>query len=229
MARAGPGVRVHPLFLHLAGEPVVVVGGGAVAERKVEALVETGARVTVISPDVTGRIRQLADGGAVRVEARSYSPGDLRGARLAYAATDDEEVNRAVRAEADAEGTWLNVADRPELCDFDSPAVIRQGDLTVAISTSGSSPVPARRLRDALARVLGPEFAAALDELRAVRDGCRAEGRSPASERQRIDAIIDTLLPAGSLQIHPATVREEPFDTAQGERFIVTLTFAARY
>ena len=185
----------HPLFVRLAGEAVVVVGGGAVAERKVAPLVEGGARVTVISPAVTPAIREWAARGLVRIVKRPYAPGDLRGVRLAYAATDDEQVNRAVRDEADTEKIWLNVADRPELCDFFVPAVVRQGDLSVAVSTGGASPALARRIREVLAERFGPEYAAALEQLRAIRDRCREEGRDLASERERIEAIVEALLP----------------------------------
>jgi precorrin-2 dehydrogenase/sirohydrochlorin ferrochelatase len=114
----------HPVFLNVAGEPVVVVGAGVVAERKVEALLDAGARVTVVAPLATPGLRSRAERGDIRHLARVYAPGDLAGCRLAYVATDDPAVSRAVHGEAAARGIWLNVADQPELCGFIAPAVV---------------------------------------------------------------------------------------------------------
>lgn len=179
----------HPVFLGLAGEPVVVIGGGEVAERKVTSLLESGARVTVVAPAVTPEVAGLAAVGAVRLHRRRYTPGDLAGCRLAYAATDDPAVNRAVRAEATERGVWLNVADQPELCDFLAPAVVRRGDLTLAVSTNGASPALARRIREALERRFGPEYADALARLRAERERLRREEPDAARRRRRLEAL----------------------------------------
>jgi uroporphyrin-III C-methyltransferase/precorrin-2 dehydrogenase/sirohydrochlorin ferrochelatase len=169
----------HPVFLDLRGEPVVVIGGGAVAERKVAGLLDSGARVTVIAPRVTPGLGARAEQGMIALRLRPYEPGDLAGCRLAYAATDDGEVNRTVRAEARERKVWLNVADQPELCDFTVPAVVRQGDLTVAVSTNGASPALARRIRERLEAELGPEYASALALLRRVRERLKAAGVAP--------------------------------------------------
>ena len=184
-----------PIFLDLHDQPAVVIGGGEVAERKAAALLRTGARVTVVSPAATPAIEGWAAAGQVRLQRRPYRPGDLRGARLAYAATDDPAVNQAVRREAEAERVWLNVADQPSLCDFITPALVQQGELTVAISTDGASPALARRIREELEKCFGPDYAMALERLGALRERCRAEGRSPAEERGRFQRIVDGLLP----------------------------------
>jgi uroporphyrin-III C-methyltransferase/precorrin-2 dehydrogenase/sirohydrochlorin ferrochelatase len=165
----------HPIFLDLAGQLVVVIGGGAVAERKIEALVAAGARITVVSPDVTQLIARRASEGVVEIRLRRYRTGDLAGCRLAYAATADPEVNRAVRDEAQEGGIWLNVVDTPDLCDFISPAVVRRGDLTLAVSTSGRCPALAKRIREDLERAYGPEYASLVEQLGRARDRGKAE------------------------------------------------------
>jgi precorrin-2 dehydrogenase/sirohydrochlorin ferrochelatase len=185
----------HPIFLDLRDRPVVVVGGGQVADRKIATLIEAGARVTVISPRVTGRIRRWAEAGRVRLEQRGYHAGDLHGARLAYVASGDREANRAVREEADAEGVWLNVADEPALCDFFAPAVVRRGHLAIAISTNGTSPALAARLRDRFERELGPEYAEVLEQLAELRARYRAQGRPLSEAREEIEHLIDGLIP----------------------------------
>jgi uroporphyrin-III C-methyltransferase / precorrin-2 dehydrogenase / sirohydrochlorin ferrochelatase len=164
----------HPVFLDLRGEPVVVIGGGTVAERKVEALLDSGARITVIAPAATAGLRAHAAEGRIRLLVRPYAAGDLGGSRLAYAATDDPAVQRAVHAEARAARVWLNVADQPGLCGFTAPAVVRRGDLTLAVSTAGASPMLARRIRERLEADFGPEYSAALLLLRRVRERLRA-------------------------------------------------------
>jgi uroporphyrin-III C-methyltransferase/precorrin-2 dehydrogenase/sirohydrochlorin ferrochelatase len=166
----------HPIFVSLDGLPVVVIGGGAVAERKVASLCETGARITVIAPESTPELGARAARGEIQLVERPYAPGDLEGCRLAYAATDDAEVNRAVHAEAAARSVWLNVADQPDLCTFTVPAVVRQGDLTVAVSTGGASPAMARRIREELEGLFGPEYAAALAVLRRIREHLQVRG-----------------------------------------------------
>jgi precorrin-2 dehydrogenase/sirohydrochlorin ferrochelatase len=187
----------HPVFLDLAGEPVVVVGAGAVAERKIAALLESGARVTVIAPKATPRLLALAEGGEVRLLARPYGPGDLAGCRLAYVATDDPEVSRAVRAEATALGVWLNVADQPELCGFIAPAVVRRGDLTLAVSTGGASPALARWIRERLEADFGPEYGRR-------HPPARAPGRTAGTSRERA-RDLQNLGPTSCRRWPPAT------------------------
>jgi len=190
--------RKHPIFLDLRDRPVVVIGGGRVGERKIDALIEAGAHVTVISPEVTARIRRWAEAGRVRLERRRYQAGDLRGARVAYVAIGDPEANRAAREEADAERVWLNIADEPALCDFFAPAVVRRGHLTVAISTDGTSPALAARLRKKLERDLGSEYADILEKLADLRARCRAEGKPLSTVRDEIEHLIDEVLPSST-------------------------------
>jgi uroporphyrin-III C-methyltransferase/precorrin-2 dehydrogenase/sirohydrochlorin ferrochelatase len=171
----------HPIFLNVDGLPVVVIGGGTVAERKIETLLESGACITVVSPEVTDAIAARGREGRVAIQLRPYRTGDLAACRLAYAATSDPEVNRAVRDEAQAEGVWLNAVDKPDLCDFISPAIVRRGDLTLAVSTSGRCPALAKRIREDLEREYGPEYAALVEQMGEARDRDRA-GAGEASE-----------------------------------------------
>lgn len=159
-----------PIFVALGDVPVTVVGAGAVAERKIATLLEAGALLTVIAPEATPAIQAWAAEGALSLRPRAYRGGDLRGARLAYAATSRAEVNRAVRVEARAEGIWLNAVDQPDLCDFITPAVVRRGDLTIAISTNGRAPGFAKSIREQLERQFGPEYQARVEEAAAARD-----------------------------------------------------------
>ncbi len=144
-------MSLFPIFLKLTGRPCLVVGGGALAESKVESLLTAQAHVTVIATRVNERVRDLAEAGEIALDLRPFAPGDL--ARpgvpyfLAVAATDDPAVNRAVFAEAEAAGILINAVDDPPFCDFYFPSVVRRGDLQIAISTAGHSPALAQRLR----------------------------------------------------------------------------------
>jgi len=162
--------QFYPAFLDLRGRRAVVIGGGAIAEQKVVGLLDAGARVTVISPGVSRRLEDLAAAGTVTIERRPYRPGDLAGAFLAIAATDDRAANRAVWVEAEARGVLLNAVDDLPHCSFIAPAIHRQGDVAIAVSTAGKSPALAVRLRERIGRLVGPEYAtllALLGELRA--------------------------------------------------------------
>ena len=138
----------YPVFLNLQGRPCIVVGGGVIAERKVSYLLECGAAVTVVSPDVTDHVETWARERRLTWRPRRYQDGDLQGAFLAIAGTDDTSVNEDVAEEAEREKVLLNVVDAPSLCGFIAPAIVERGPVTVAISTSGASPALARRLRE---------------------------------------------------------------------------------
>jgi precorrin-2 dehydrogenase/sirohydrochlorin ferrochelatase len=148
-----------PVSLRLDGRPCVVIGGGQIAERKVEALLTAGARVTVMAPEVTPSLAALAETHEIVHFPRPVQPGDLRGAFLAIVASDDPGLQRTLAAEAEAERVLLNVVDVPRLCTFTFPAVHRQGRVTLAISTGGAGPGLARMIRDDLAGHVGPEHA----------------------------------------------------------------------
>jgi precorrin-2 dehydrogenase/sirohydrochlorin ferrochelatase len=132
--------------------------GGKVAERKVKGLLEAGAKVKVIAPEVTPNLEKLASQGRIELLKRPFQRGDLEGAWLVFAATNDSATQEAVFAEAEERHIFCNVVDKPELCSFIVPSVVKRGRLQLAISTSGASPAVARRLREHLEELFGPEY-----------------------------------------------------------------------
>lgn len=174
MSDARPVDR-YPVSLVLEGRPVLVVGGGRIATRKVEALVACGALVTVVAPRVEAAITGLP---GVRVERRRYRSDDVAGQRLVITATDDADVNAQVFTDAESAGIWVNSADDPQNCSFTLPSVARRGPISVAVSTSGTSPALAAWLRRRIESEVGPEYEAVLDLLVAERSRLRAGGRS---------------------------------------------------
>ncbi len=159
----------YPTFLDLRGRACVIVGGGDVAYGKVIGLLPCGAEVQVISPEVHPGIARLAARGTIRWTRRTYHPGDLAGAGLAIAATDDTALNTAVHAEAVRERVLVNVVDVPEQCQFVAGAVFRRGRLQVSISTGGASPALAARLKRELNAVFGPEHGQLVSAYRRLR------------------------------------------------------------
>jgi siroheme synthase-like protein len=165
---------LYPVNLVLAGRRCVVVGGGEVAARKVNGLVAAGAAVTVVAPQIGEAIRRAP----VQLVERSYQRGDLDGAWLAIAATDDPEVNRRVHRDGEEGRIWVNAADDPPACSFTLPAVVRRGPVVVAVSTSGYSPALAGWIKNQVGDQLGPEVAQLAELLSEARDELKAAGRS---------------------------------------------------
>lgn len=191
---------VYPVNLVVAGRRCVVVGGGAVAARKVDGLAAAGAQVTVIAPRVDPSIRTLA---GVTVFEREYRTGDLDGAWLAVAATDDAGVNRSVHADGEAARVWVNAVDDPPACSFTLPAVVRQGPVVVAVSTSGYSPALAGWIREKVAEQLGPEVALLAEWLSEAREEMKAGGRSTEDVdwRTALDSDMLELIRTGQLAL----------------------------
>src|SRR5262245_8004765 len=188
----------YPIYLNLKGRRVVVIGGGAVAERKIESLIQAGADVYVISPEVTQRLAALSEEKAIHLELRPYQAGDCSGATLVFSATDDAEVSAAVFQEAGRAGILVNTADQPGLCDFIMPAVLHRGDIAVAVSTGGTSPGLAAELRNKIAGIIGPEYSELAEMLQEVRPEIRrripdAEERKALHYRILDSDIIDRL------------------------------------
>ena len=140
----------YPVFLNLNGKRCVVFGGGSAAETKITKLRDAGARVTIVSPEVTINIQAAVQLGELEWCAREYQAGDLAGAFLGIAATNVRSVNQQIFQEAEELGVLLNVVDEPIQCTFIAPSTIRRGPVTVAISTAGASPALARKMRQAL-------------------------------------------------------------------------------
>ncbi len=170
----------YPVCLDLDGRDCIVIGGGPVAERKVQGLLRCAARVTVVSPELTPGLAELATGGAISWLARPYVEGDLAGAFLVIAATDDEAVQERVHAEATERATLLNVADVPKWCNFILPATVRRGDLSVSVSTGGRSPALARLLRRQLEKSIGWEHGLLVEIVGGLRPLVLAAGLSQA-------------------------------------------------
>ena len=170
-------MKTYPLFALLDGRPCLVVGGGAVGERKVRDLLQAGARVTVVSRDLTPGLAELVRAGHLRFIQGEFDPKYLEGMILVIGATDDQEVNRQVSAAAQVRGLLVNIVDAPELCTFIVPAQVRRGLLTIAVSTGGASPALARRVREELEQRFGEDYRRYLRVLQTVRDRVLARRR----------------------------------------------------
>ena len=157
--------NLFPMFLKLAGKQCLVVGAGKVGEPKIGGLIDTGARIHVVALEASGQVREWADAGKIELELRAFSENDLDGKFLAVVATASESLNRLIYHEAQRRGVLCNVVDVPEYCDFFYPAVVRRGDLQIAISTAGQSPSLAQRLRQQLERQFGPGYAEWVEQL----------------------------------------------------------------
>lgn len=192
-------MSLFPLFVELAGRRCLVLGGGAVAARKVDGLLAAGAAVTVISPDVTPALAALAAERRVEYVARGYAPGDLDGYALAFAATDDGAINAAVAAEGRRLGVWVNAADDPAHCDFILPSVLRRGALTVAVSTGGASPALARVVREEIEACVPAGYAALADVAGDVRRSLRARRHAADAQTwvRALDGEVRRLAAAG--------------------------------
>jgi len=183
-------MHYFPICLDIANRPCIVIGGGAVAERKAKSLLECGGRVKVISPELTDSLASLHAAGDLLWVKRPYQRGDLAGAFLVIAATDDPEVQRQVHAEAEEGNILLNVADVPKWCNFILPATVRRGDLTVSVSTGGKSPALASLLRKELEKLYGPEYDFLLQILGDLRLKILYQGRSQAENKEMFNRLL---------------------------------------
>lgn len=193
----------YPVFLNLKGRTCLVVGGGEVAERKVHVLVESGARVRVISPRFNKGIKSLAAKGDVELGNRGFEPEDLEGIFLAIAATSDSGVNHQVAVESERRNILVNVVDTPSEGNFIVPSVIRQGELTIAISTSGKSPALARKLRHELEKSFAPRYAILLEIVSQVRRDLLGQGRHVDAEawQASLDSELMELVDRGETEL----------------------------
>lgn len=189
----------YPIVIEMTDRPVLVIGGGAVAERKVEGLLAAGARVTVLAPALTARLLAWVREGRIGHVGRAYRTGDLEGYRVAFAATDDGQVNAAVAGEARERAVWLNAADDPGHSDFILPSVLRRGDLVVAVTTGGASPALARAVREELEAHLTEEYADLASLVAEVRRTVRQRPDPPKAEawRRALDDRLRRLVAEG--------------------------------
>jgi precorrin-2 dehydrogenase/sirohydrochlorin ferrochelatase len=161
--------NLFPMFMKLAGKQCLVVGAGKVGQPKIGGLIDTGARIHVVAIAASDQVREWAEAGKIELELRAFSSSDLDGKFLAVVATASRSLNELVYREAQQRGVLCNVVDVPELCDFFYPAVVRRGDLQIAISTAGQSPSLAQRLRQQLERQFGEGYTAWVEQLGATR------------------------------------------------------------
>ena len=184
-------MRYYPINLDVQNRECLVVGGGSVGERKVKTLLECAARVTVVSTLATERLQVLASEGRIDLKTRGYEPSDLEGKFLVIGATDSKEVNEKISEDAAKRGLLCNIADRPAACSFVLPAIVRQGDLLIAVSTSNKSPAVARRIRQTLEKEFGREYAVLLSLMGAIRQKLLAKAQSPEAHKWMFERLLD--------------------------------------
>lgn len=185
----------YPVFLNLKNKLCVVIGGGKVAERKVISLLKAGAKVKIISPEVTETLKKLIQTRDIQWEKRPYQEEDLKEAFLVIAATSSPEVQVRVFQEAEEKGIPCNVVDKPELCSFIVPSVVQRGDLLIAISTGGASPAVARRIREKLESLFGEEYTIYLRLMRKIREKVLAKNLSPEEKERKLQTFALAPLP----------------------------------
>lgn len=183
-----------PAFLDLRGRRCLVVGGGEIGERKVRALLDCGAEVTVVSPSLTPGLAALATGGSLHWRPRAFRKVDARGCTLVIAASGVATVDAAVAAEARRRGVLVNVVDRPAQCDFIFPSVLRRGHLQIAVSTGGRSPALAREIRKRLEPQFGPEYARLVDGIGRERRHARAAAATPQARIRAAERVVEMAL-----------------------------------
>ena len=182
-------MNLFPIFLKLVGRRCLVVGAGPVGESKIESLLRTGAGVLVVAPRATRAVRAWAQARKVCWEARGFRPADLNGVSLVVAATSSPELHEEVFQEARRRGVLCNIVDDPARCDFYYPAVVRRGDLQIAISTSGRCPALAQRLKTELEKQFRPEYETWMEQLGQAREKVLARAIDPQRRRRLLHRL----------------------------------------
>jgi precorrin-2 dehydrogenase/sirohydrochlorin ferrochelatase len=185
-------MRYYPVHLDINNRNVLVVGGGSVGTRKVKTLLNCGARVTAVSPEVSQQLRELAASGNIILAERSYQSEDLNGVFLVIGATDDEKLNQQISRDADRLNTLCNIADRPEACNFILPSIVQRDDLVITISTSGKSPALAKKLRQALENQFGEEYGTLLQLMGAIRKKLLQQAHKPEAHKPLFERLINS-------------------------------------
>ena len=181
----------YPMMMNLSQRRCLVIGGGAVAERKVASLLEAGGLVILVSPNVTPRLAAMATTELIHHLPRRYRRGDLRGAFLCVVATNDRRLQKQIWKEAKEQGVLANIADSAEACDFLVPSYFRRGDLLVSISTAGKSPALAKRIRRDMEGRFGREFEVLLEVLTSLRPRILEEVKDPKRRRSILERTGD--------------------------------------
>jgi precorrin-2 dehydrogenase/sirohydrochlorin ferrochelatase len=185
-----------PLFIDLSDKKCIIAGGGKVAERKVEILLHFQTQLTVISPEISERLRKLEQEGQITVMRKEFSVDDLDGAFLAIAATSERKVNDSIYEYAVSNGIWVNVVDSPEQCTFIFPSIVKRGGLVVGICTSGAYPALSKAIRQKIENLLPESYGDALQVLKEVRQKASREIPETGKRSEiltQISAMIDSL------------------------------------
>jgi precorrin-2 dehydrogenase/sirohydrochlorin ferrochelatase len=185
-------MKYYPVHLNIENRNCLVVGGGGVGTRKVITLLECGARVTVVSLEFSGKLRELAASGDIILAQRSYRSEDLNGIFLVIGATNDMKLNRKISHDAEKFNTLCNIADRPEVCNFILPSIVRREDLVITISTSGKSPAMAKKLRRALENQYGEEYGKLLRLMGAIRKKLLRQAHEPEAHKPLFEQLINS-------------------------------------
>jgi len=181
--------NLFPMFLKLEGKRCLVVGAGKVGEPKIGGLIDTGALVHVVALEATSRVHEWAKAGKITLELRAFVADDLDETLLAVVATASQALNESIYRAAQGRGILCNVVDVPEYCDFYYPAVVRRGDLQIAVSTNGQSPSLAQKIRQQLERQFGPAYARWVTELGATRRLVLASDLDPQRKRELLQSL----------------------------------------
>jgi precorrin-2 dehydrogenase/sirohydrochlorin ferrochelatase len=197
---------LFPISLKLRGRLCVVVGGGVIAESKIQSLLAAEAHVVVVAPEATETVAAWARAGQIEWQKRNFATEDLCGAFLVVAGTSSPQVNHEVFRQCETEGILCNVVDDPEFCHFYYPAVVRRGALQIAISTEGQSPALAQRLRKGLEAQFGPEYEQWLEWLGAARKFLRSAGKDPEETKRLLhqlasEEMFEKFLRAGEREL----------------------------
>jgi precorrin-2 dehydrogenase / sirohydrochlorin ferrochelatase len=182
----------YPLFVELKNQHVLVVGGGEVAERKVQSLLEAEAAVTVVAPDLTPALRKLEQAGSIQVVRRAFEEADVENQLLVISATDDPETQERVAAMARAHKILVNTVDQPRLCDFIVPATVRRGDVIASVSTSGRSPALAATLRQRIEGIITHDAARAARLLGELRNEVHKRTSDPSRRKAIFERIVES-------------------------------------
>ncbi|HKB81528.1 MAG TPA: bifunctional precorrin-2 dehydrogenase/sirohydrochlorin ferrochelatase [Thermoanaerobaculia bacterium] len=199
----------YPIFIDVEARDVVIVGGGAVCARKAETMMKYGARVTIVSPEITAEIEAWRAEGKLAVRRKTYEESDLQDASMVIASTDDPCVNARVARDCRRRRIPVNVVDVTHLCEFIVPAIVERGSIQVAVSTGGKSPALARTLKEDLQHLVGPEYAEINDLLGALRPAAKKALATDADRKRFFDGIIAR----GVLQMLRDGKADEAYDT----------------
>jgi len=185
-------MKYYPVHLNINNRNCLVVGGGGVGTRKVKTLLDCGARVTVVSLEISQQLRDRAASGDITLAERSYRSEDLNGMFLVIGATNDEKLNKQISSDADRLNTLCNIADRPEVCNFILPSIVHRDDLVITISTSGQSPALAKKLRKALETQFGEEYGKLLRLMGAIRIKLLQQTHEPEAHKPLFERLINS-------------------------------------